>query len=73
MSKVSPILACEVREGMVLTDSAGQHRRFVVDVDHVSNAHGRVIIRTAIRPNARPTGSTVAKPDSDLHILVGGK
>jgi hypothetical protein len=51
-----------IQPGDVLTDTEGRYRRTVTDVDHTTNVHGRVVIRTG-------SGSTIAAPDTDLHVV----
>lgn len=63
-----PLPARLVSVGDVLTDKQGAHKRFVVDRDDTSNRHGRIILRTACRPDGRPSGSTVTDPDTTLYV-----
>lgn len=60
-------LARDIRPGDTLTDSEGRRMRDVYDVDHVSNVHGKVIIRTG----RSGSGSTVCSPDAQLWIVEG--
>lgn len=66
--RLTSVQAQDVEEGMTLSTSGGHHRT-VVEVDHTSNVAGQVIIRTAVRPGARPTGSTVCRPHTPLYAV----
>lgn len=68
---VKPIKASEVTEGMQLSDSEGRYCRYVIERDDVSNAHGKIIFRTAIRPRARhTTASTVVEPTATVYVVA---
>lgn len=67
-----PIAARLVFVGDVLTDSAGQHRRFVVERDDVSNVHGKIVLRTSVRRGGKASGSTVVSPDSTVYVMTEG-
>lgn len=71
---ITKVPANTVKEGDMLTDRRGEHKpRVVVERDDVSNLHGKIILRTAIRPGGRPTGSTVVSPGFYLYVIRADK
>jgi hypothetical protein len=55
---------------MQLSDSEGRYCRYVIERDDMSNVHGKIIFRTAIRPRARhTTASTVVEPTATVYVV----
>jgi hypothetical protein len=63
------IMARDVIEGDVLAGADGRPNRYVVEVDHHSNEHGMVILRTAYHLDGRATGATILSRTTPTYVL----
>jgi hypothetical protein len=63
------VLAREVVEGDQIVSGGGRPNVHVIEVDHHSNVNGLIILRTAYRPEDKPTGAIVVRRERRYTVL----